>query len=268
MGHRPKKSLGQNFLKSKQALSQIVEAADITANDIVLEIGPGKGVLTEKLLFFGGKVVAVEKDRELIEVLKEKFKSEIENNRLDLIEGDILEFDPKVLSFYKDLTYKVVANIPYYITGAILRKFLEGDHKPESMVLLVQKEVAERIVAKGGKESILSLSVKAFGAPKYVAKVPKKYFSPAPKVDSAIISIEDISTKRLKSLPESAFFEVVKAGFAHKRKILIKNLETLAQRAKLDEIFEKLSISKKVRSEDVPFESWAQLSGEIADLKR
>ncbi len=261
---RAKKSLGQNFLKSKAALASIVDTADINASDIVIEVGPGKGVLTERLLMLSGKVIAIEKDRNLALLLREKFAKEISEKKLDLIEGDILEFDTHVLSFYKNFPYKVVANIPYYITGAILRLFLESDNKPKQMVLLVQKEVADRIVARDGKESILSLSVKAFGNPKYIEKVPKKYFSPVPKVDSAIISISDISKDHLGKLASSDFFNVVKAGFAHKRKFAISNLGKSDWSSELlKNSFEKVDISLKSRAEDISFEKWLSLVQEL-----
>ena len=264
---RAKKSLGQHFLKSHKALSDIIDAGDIEALDIVLEIGPGKGVLTEKLLFFAGKVIAVEKDRELVLYLKEKFQKEIASGKLDLIEGDIMEFDQTILSFY-EFDYKVIANIPYNITGEILRKFLSGKHQPERMVLLIQKEVAERIVArplvkhkkKEANESILSLSVKAYGKPIVISKVPARYFSPAPKVDSAIILIENISRKHFEHTSEEFYFLAVKAGFSHKRKLLIRNLGPLASKDELKKAFNSLDIPFTARAETVPIEKWLMLS--------
>ncbi len=254
--HRAKKSLGQNFLKSKSALSAIVDAGDVSTDDIILEIGPGKGALTERLLLLAGKVVAVEKDTELLEYLKEKFQTEIENGKLDLIEDDILNFDPEVFNFYKDLNYKIIANIPYNITGAILKKFLSSKIKPERMVLLVQKEVADRIVARDGKESILSLSVKAYGDVKKIIKVPKTSFSPAPKVDSAVIAIENISMKNFKDVEEGRFFEIVRIGFAHKRKILAKNLQDLENPISSN-VLENLG---KKRAEDIPLSEWLDMA--------
>src|SRR3990167_5903415 len=167
---RAKKSLGQHFLKSERALRTMVEAGKVTKEDTVLEIGPGRGVLTEKLLAVGCQVIAVEKDDGLFELLEQKFAKEIASSKLTLIHDDILNFKLKIEN------YKLVANIPYNITGAILKKILETDYQPETMVLLVQKEVAERIVGKRGsrastKESILSISVKAYGIPRYVETV-------------------------------------------------------------------------------------------------
>ena len=258
---RAKKALGQNFLKSKEALSAMIEAGNVNAGDIVLEIGPGKGVLTEKLIFFAGKVIAVEKDEELYEYLKEKFTSEIASGKLNLILGDVMEFDQRTISTKKKIPFKVVANIPYYLTGAIIRKFLESGFAPESLTLLVQKEVAERIVARDKKESILSISAKAYGVPEYIMKVSKKYFSPSPKVDSAIIHIGEISKKRFEKIKEGEFFEVVRAGFAHKRKTLLKNLDMAGfNKENVLKIFEKMTIPLKIRPENLSVEGWFKLS--------
>lgn len=264
MIHQAKKSMGQNFLKSKEALFKMCEASSLCNKDIVLEIGPGKGALTEKLLEKARQVIAVEKDRDLIEILNEKFEKEIKNKKLILLNEDILSFNPTTYNI-KPTTYKIIANIPYNITGLILRKFLSLDNKPTSMTLLVQKEVAERIVARDGKESILSLSVKVYGEPKYIMKVHKRFFSPAPKVDSAIIHIGNIGNKYFKDKnEENTFFALIKAGFAHKRKVLRKNLEDfkflevglLEIKEKIDEVFQKLEINPKARAEDIKFEKW------------
>ena len=250
---RPKKSLGQNFLKSKKAIGDMVRAAGVSRGDTVLEIGPGKGILTESLLEAGAKVVAVETDRELIPFLQEKFAEYLESKQLEIIEADILEFDVNLKQ------YKLVANIPYYITGAIIRKFLESDFQPTSMTLLVQKEVAERIVARDGKESILSISVKAYGEPSIISKVSKRYFTPEPKVDSAIIHIAHISKDNFKKVTEKAFFKVVKAGFAQKRKTLGKNLSQIG--AKLPNW-----LPEKVRAEDIKLSDWFSIV-EIQDCE-
>ncbi|MBK5215244.1 MAG: ribosomal RNA small subunit methyltransferase A [Candidatus Pacebacteria bacterium] len=265
---RAKKSLGQNFLKSEPALKKMCEAGEVNDKDIILEIGPGKGALTTKLLAISKKVLAVEKDRELFEFLKEKFADEIKSGKFEIINEDILEINVKDYNLKKG-DYKIIANIPYNITGAIFKKFLSSQDQPKTMVLLVQKEVAERIVAKpakggtgAGKESILSLSVKAYGTPKYIMKVAKRFFSPAPKVDSAIIAIYDISKNNfIGEVSENNFFSVVKSGFAHKRKVLRKNLEILQKTPlQIDNIFEKLKIDPKARAEDIKFDNWIKIS--------
>jgi len=249
--YRAKKSLGQNFLKSEAALRKIIEAGEITPEDIILEIGPGKGVLTEKLLDSGVKVIAVEKDHELFEFLKIKFAKEIETGKLKLVHDDILEF--KVES-YKVENYKIIANIPYNITGAILKKFLAGEHQPERLVLMVQHDVAQRIVARDQKESILSISVKAYGEPKMLMKVPARYFTPAPKVDSAILVIKNISREFFikNKITEERFWEIVKKGFAHKRKKLAGNLKNTLSKETLASLGDK-------RAENLTLFDWVEL---------
>lgn len=258
MIHEAKKSLGQNFLKSEPALRMMLEAGEVNSEDEVLEIGPGKGALTIKLLEKAKKVFAVEKDNALFEFLNEKFKKEVSEGKLKLFNDDILEF-PIEKHFLK---YKIIANIPYNITGLIIKKFLTEKNQPQKMVLLVQKEVAERIVARDKKESILSLSIKAYGEPKYKMKVGKRFFSPAPKVDSAIIEIGNISRKNFNNQKEEkAFFEIIKLGFSHKRKVLRKNLENLKKYdLDIDLIFKKLEIESNSRAEDISFSKWLEIS--------
>ncbi len=281
---KSKKSLGQNFLKSVPALNKIVEAGEVSPEDIILEIGPGKGVLTEKLLEKAGCVVAVEKDHELFTFLQNKFAKEIEEKKLILINEDILslnassnfsslrpsrstEWDPREAQNRKshpDFEYKIIANIPYNITGAILKKFLTEKNQPKMMILMVQNEVAKRIVASDGKESILSISVKAYGNPKMIMKVPARYFSPSPKVDSAVISIKNISREIFTSpqpspykvegekVDERVFWEIVRTGFSHKRKKLSSNLKKYIGKASVDSLGNK-------RAEELTLKDWIDL---------
>jgi 16S rRNA (adenine1518-N6/adenine1519-N6)-dimethyltransferase len=255
IGVRARKSLGQNFLTSKAITRDIIEASGISVKDTVLEIGPGKGFLTKELLKKAGKVIAIEKDRRLIEHLQEKFAEEVSNKKLVVIHGDILDFSAEQLKHtLKSKRYTLVANIPYYITGQILRMFLESDMQPQKMVLMVQKEVAQRVVARDGKESILSISVKAYGTPRYVKKVPARYFSPQPKVDSAILLIDKISKKLFKNKKaEGEFFELMKMGFAHKRKTLSNNLKSYRN---TKEAFKNCEIPQKIRAEKLTLKDW------------
>jgi len=263
MIHIAKKSLGQNFLKSEPALRMMVESGDIQPTDTILEIGPGKGVLTAQLLEKAGKVIAIEKDTDLVEILKERFKEEIKNKKLEIIEGDCLEFDPHEHKLKKG-NYKLIANIPYNITGAIIKRFLAEVPSPSAMILLVQKEVAERIVARGGKESILSLSVKAYGTPHYLMKVGKRFFSPSPKVDSAIVAIIGISRDNFEGKDdEDAFFAVVRASFAHKRKVVRKNLEEILEKDQIAQIFSDIGIPTDARAEDLSFDTFLAMSQEL-----
>lgn len=257
---KAKKSLGQHFLRSEKALRTIVDTSGVNEKDIVLEIGPGKGDLTARLLSQAGKVIAVEKDDELFKFLQEKFISEIESGKLELIHGDILEFDPKILRHHKNFTYKIVANIPYNITGAIIRKFLSADFQPVLMTLLVQKEVAERIVARNDKESILSISVKAYGNPRYIETVKAGSFAPAPKVDSAIITIEHISKDFFTDFSEEFFFSVLHAGFASKRKKLSSNLSVLLPKENVAHSFQALNLGENIRAENMSIDKWRNLT--------
>jgi 16S rRNA (adenine1518-N6/adenine1519-N6)-dimethyltransferase len=193
-----KKSLGQNFLKSERALTEIIESAQIEKNEWVLEIGPGLGVLTEKLLKNGARVLAVEKDKNLIEILNKKFQEEIKNDQLFILEQDALLLDINN-SPIKSSSYKIIANIPYYITGEILRLALSAWRQPKKIVFMLQKEVAKRICATDQKESLLSISVKIFGEPKLISIVKAGSFVPAPKVDSAILEIKNISKNKCDS---------------------------------------------------------------------
>lgn len=255
---RPKKSLGQHFLTSLAHVRAVADAGDVHEGDTVLEVGPGKGVLTQELLSRGARVIAVEKDDRLIGHLSKTFAAEIKKRRLRIIHGDILDVSLARASLPD--TFKAVANIPYYITGAFLRKLLTEIRQPARAALLVQKEVAERI-ARSPKESLLSLSIKAYGTPRYVRTVPRGAFAPAPTVDSAILSIEGISRARFASLrEENRFFELLHAGFAQKRKYVARNLERVAEKASIEAAFRSLSLTSSVRAEDVSLSNWLALS--------
>jgi 16S rRNA (adenine1518-N6/adenine1519-N6)-dimethyltransferase len=264
-GFNAKKSLGQNFLHAPNVIAAMVHAGGVTNKSTVLEVGPGKGALTSKLLESGARVVAIEKDDRAIPFLHEKFASEIKSNQLEIIHGDILDFDENTLEALKGkngLEYLIIANIPYYITGEFMRKFMESNNPPSKMVVMVQKEVAKRIVDE--KESILSVSVKVYGNAKYVTSVSRKLFRPIPNVDSAVILIENISKKFFieSKIDEKYFFEVVKAGFAHKRKVVIRNLEGKIPRKILESTWEKNNWPKDIRAESIKVEMWKKIIGD------
>lgn len=255
-----KKSLGQHFLHNTHYLQATANAAHIKKGARVLEIGPGDGALTEVLLAQGAKVVALEKDRRLIPLLRERFAEQAASGNFIVHEVDALEFEP---DFPKE-KYTVVGNIPYYITGALLKKYLTPQKQPSALVFLIQKEVAERITnhgvaSKNPKESILSLSVKAYGSPKYVTTVPRGAFVPSPKVDSAILAVSGISRRHFSTKgQEERFFALIKAGFAQKRKLLKRNLERLLGE-NIAEAFTKADIAENTRAEDVSLEKWLVL---------
>ena len=195
------------------------------------------------------KVIAIEKDRNLAEQLKQNFREQILDNRLEIIEADILDYN------LTSKNYKLIGNIPYYITGALFKKVFESENLPQSITFVIQKEVAHRIIAKDNKESILSISIKAYGKPEYGGIIKAGSFYPKPKVDSAIISVRDI--KKLKDLNIEKFFRIVRTGFAHKRKLLIKNLGVDKK------TFEKCSLPEKARAEDLKVEGWIYLTREL-----
>jgi 16S rRNA (adenine1518-N6/adenine1519-N6)-dimethyltransferase len=254
---RPRKSLGQNFLMHARIAERIALVAKLPSDAVVFEIGPGTGMLTRELLKLAKRVIALEADQELFEKLQAECASEIAAHRLELLHGDIRAFDTGALP----KGYALVANIPYYLTGEIFRMFLESENQPDAMTLLVQKEVAERIVGnpersrgtRSKKESVLSLSVKAYGTPKLEFTVPRGAFIPAPKVDSATITVRGISRKNFASRDiERRFFALLHAGFAHKRKFVRKNLA--------DAGFQAGDIPEKARAEDMPLSLWLALA--------
>ncbi len=236
----------------------IADAVEVVPGEWVVEIGPGGGVLTRELLARGARVIAVEKDSRLIPLLSETFAAELKSGQLTLIEGDALEFSlPKKL---KKEPYKVVGNIPYYITGALLRVFLSAKHQPILLVFLMQKEVAERI-ARSKKESLLSLSVKVYGIPEYIKTVPRGAFSPAPAVDSAVLRVRDISRTNFKnSAQEERFFALIHAGFAQKRKLLRRNIESLLG-PNTEILLKKAAVDPYARAEDISLQTWVNLLG-------
>ncbi len=256
---KAKKHLGQHFLNSPKALKEMVESADIKGDDYVLEIGPGKGVLTEKILEKSKHLFVIEKDKDMIPILEQRFEKEIKNKKLKIIEGDILKFSPE--EYFKEKKYKIVANIPYYITGAIIEKFLSTKNPPTDMSLLVQKEVAERIAAKEKKQSILSIAVSAYGEPFYISKVPRGAFNPPPKVDSAVLAIRNISKVFFQEISELEFFLLVKSVFGKKRKQLQSSLSDFLEDKNLaNQILAELKINPKERPENLSLSEWKKLA--------
>lgn len=220
-GLRPSKRLGQHFLVDRRVLQDILTAAKLKNSDVVLEIGPGIGTLTQGLARQAKKVIAVEKDVKLAKFLQ---KSGGEFKNLKILYGDALKIDPKRYTL-KARCYKVIANLPYYIVAPVVRKFLEAEHQPEMMVLMVQKEVAQRICAKPPRMSLLAVSVQFYAQPEIVRYVSKKSFWPMPKVDSAIIKIvpRQLAPSLSRGFRER-FFKIVGAGFSQARKQLANSL--------------------------------------------
>lgn len=256
-----KKSLGQHFLNSSRVPELMADAGNVSKGDTVLEIGPGTGVLTRELLKRGANVIAIEADIRAIETLETSFKSEIMAKTLTIIHGDVRRLDLSALGLNPQ-SFKIVANIPYYLSGFLFRTFLEHDIQPSDLVFLVQREVAERI-ARDKKESLLSLSVKIFGDPKYIKTIGKGNFTPPPKIDSAIIAISHISKERLGQMSQEFFFKILHEGFKSKRKQLLGNLSDTYDRNALTHIFSTVGLSPTIRGEDVPLNMWLALCNEI-----
>jgi 16S rRNA (adenine1518-N6/adenine1519-N6)-dimethyltransferase len=255
MSLRAKKSFGQNFLNSPRVVTAMIQASQVHEGDLIIEVGPGKGVLTKALLATGARVIAFEIDPRMIEHLQEIFAEEIKKGKLEIVAGDILEQDLK--NIIGNQEYKLIANIPYYITNAILRYFLSGEHQPTKACVLVQHEVAER-VARDPKESILSLSIKIYGTPKYLTKVSRRYFTPSPKVDSAVLFIDEISRNNFTHLQhEENFFACVKQAFAHRRKQFLTNIaSSAAERHVWENLLAERGYQSNVRAEDIKLDDW------------
>lgn len=255
-GLRAHKGLGQNFLQDPFALEAIVTAAEIQPADTVLEIGPGLGSLTRYLAASARNVIAVELDENLIPPLKDVLAP---YQNVHVIHGDILKLSPKDL--ISENNYLVVANIPYYITSAVIRHLLEDESKPRRIVLTLQKEVAQRICARPGDMSLLALSVQVYGAPRVAAHIPAEAFFPAPKVDSAVLVLDIFPSPLIKEELLNSFFKLVKAGFSQKRKTLRNSLSSglHISPANAAEFLTRAGIDPQRRAETLSIEEWERL---------
>ena len=258
-GARPSRRFGQNFLVDKGAVGRIIKAAELKKGDTVLEIGPGTGTLTQELAKRVKKVAAVEKDREMTRVLKGTLK---DFKNVEIFQGNILNFKNWGLKIKN--SYKVVANLPFYITSPVIRHFLEAvEMKPQQMVLVVQKEVGQRICARPPRMSILAVSVQLYAEAKIISYIPKRNFWPRPKVDAAIISIRPKpGLGRLKPGLRRTFFEVVKAGFSQPRKQLANNLSKKLNlnKSTVEKWLSKNRIRPSQRAETLSVEDWINLT--------
>lgn len=258
---KAKKSLGQNFLQDETVIDRIIEEAQLSSDDCVVEIGPGKGALTDALSKHAGKVIAFELDRDLIPSLLKKFPL---SSNVTVLEKDILQADiVEVLRQYGvsgETSYKVIANIPYYITAPIIQHLLELSQSPKEIILMVQKEVAERITAKTGSMSILSVAVQYYADAKILFAVPKEAFDPIPQVDSAVISLKP--KRSFDKEQDKQLFRVVKAGFSVRRKTLANNLSAVFHVSK-EEVVQKLEnvgLKANVRAQELSVDTWERLS--------
>lgn len=267
MEARPRKQFAQHWLKNEKALNRIIQAAELTKCDRVLEIGPGTGILTRRLLPLAQSVVAVEIDRDLCQLLTKQL-GRVEN--FLLLQGDVLSLDiaSQLAAPVQELN-KVVANIPYNITGPILEKLLgtiaEPATKPfDSIVLLVQKEVAERLYAQPGSKAFGALSVRVqyLAECELICSVPSRYFYPPPKVDSAVVRLRPRTVEPPAFAPRR-LETLVKLGFAAKRKMLRNNLKGIVERDHLTQLLEQLEVNPQARAEDLSVAQWVTLSNEL-----
>ena len=265
---RAKKGFGQHFLIDETVLETIISAAELTSGDVVMEIGPGLGILTKELARRAGWVMAIELDRKLVTILEQTLAS---FDNVTLINEDVLKIDPAALLqeqrakfppvIDSPFSYKVVANLPYYITSPVLRHFLEASVKPKIMVVMVQKEVAEAIVAKPGQMSVLSISVQFYGAPRIVSHVPAHCFYPVPEVDSAILRVDLYSHPAVAVTNVGSFFELVRAGFTASRKQLGNSLAQGLGKPKAEvlSLLAEANIAPQRRAETLTLDEWVQL---------
>ena len=282
-GIKPKKYLGQVFLKNKRIIQKMVEALEVKEKDLILEIGAGKGILTESLLLKEAKVIAVEKDPQLVNFLKNRFDN---NSKLQIIQGDIRDllnsnfqfliskqisnhkphrvYGPElyVVQGFKfqipNSDYKVIGNIPYYLTSYLFRLLIDLKKKPKLVVLMVQEEVGQRIMGKPPKMNLLAVLVQTFFKPELILNVSKNNFWPKPKVDSVVIKLTPLTSPFKTKKEKEKFLNLIKAGFSQPRKLLINNLKNKLKisKNKLEEIFKKLNISLNSRAQDLSLNQW------------
>ncbi len=250
----PKKALGQHWLHDREILAAIADDADLALDDTVLEIGPGLGTLTSELLRRSGNVIAVEFDRDLARKLPGQFPGK----NLEVIDADILDFDLSRLP----AGYKVVANVPYYITSKIVQKLSESANPPEMVVILVQKEVAERIAAPPGRMSMLSVSAQVFFEATTGVEVPRQYFTPPPEVDSQTVILRRRPAPLVAEADQKAFFRIVRAGFSERRKKLRSSLAGGLQMSKsdVDVMLQNAGIDPEARAQELSIDQWKLLT--------
>jgi len=266
-GVQPLKRLGQNFLTDKTALKKVITAAELKPTDIILEIGPGTGILTQELAKRVKRVIAIEKDKRMVDILREEMK---DFRNVEFINDDVL----KIINYklFKNLkleirnSYKIVGNLPFYLTAPVIRKFLEGKNPPKEMILIIQKEVAQRICAKPPDMNLLAVAVQFYAKPKIISYISKKSFWPQPKVDAAIIKIPRFPKSQIydwiSETNKSLFFKIVKAGFSQPRKQLINNLSKKLKinKDKVKNWLLENGVPPTQRAETLTVEDWIKLA--------
>jgi len=260
---KAKKSLGQHFLRDRSVIARILDFGEVSKGDRIFEIGPGEGVLTEPMLGRGAEVTAVELDSDLVRRLGERCR---DSRKLSLLEGNILEMDMSAFleqSGYGERGYKVVANIPYYITAPIIRMLLSLRARPERIVLMVQEEVADRLVAPPGKMGLLSLLAQYYASARKELHVSKEAFEPPPKVDSAIVTL--VPYRRYAEENDRLIFRIARAGFAARRKTLANNLSSSFRlpRKDVESVLADMGLDTRIRAQELSVEEWITLTDRI-----
>lgn len=253
-GITPKKQWGQNFLVNRSVIGKLLDAASLSPRDTVLEVGPGVGAITIEIAKRAKRVVAVEKDKRLIPILKKTLEP---FDNIEIVEGDIRKISVTDYGF-PVAGYKLIGNLPFYLTNFLLRMFLESKNHPKEMTLVVQKEVGKRIVAKPPRMNLLAVSVQFYATPKIVAPIPRNSFWPQPEVEGSIIALKLLTPRALRTKDARTFFRVVRAGFSHPRKYLLSNLRKKLgiPREIMDKTCTALSLSPTVRAEEISLSSW------------
>lgn len=256
---RPKKGLGQHFLIDETVLDKIIAAAELMSDDTVLEVGPGLGILTRALAQHAGRVVAVELDENILSVLARQLA---DCSNVEIVHGDILKLAPGTLV---DGTYKVAANLPYYITSAVIRHLLEAEHQPARLILMMQLEVAQRILAEPGDMGTLSVAVQFYGEPRLITRVPPGAFWPPPDVDSAVLRIDVYPERPVAVDDVDWFFKVVRAGFQQRRKQLRNSLSGGLHPSKdaVDAALKAAGVDPRRRAQTLKLEEWAAVAAAL-----
>lgn len=260
-GLRANKKLGQNFLINEEVIDEIVQKSEITNEDVVIEIGPGLGSLTKALLGKAKKVVVIELDPNMVDVLKSRFL----NDNLEIVFGDVLKVDLNEI-IGKETSVKVVANLPYYITTPIIMKLLEERYKFKFITVMVQKEVGERICSEPGTKEYgaITIAVKYYSVPQIIIDVPKENFLPSPEVDSCVIKLDILEAPSVNVKDEDKFFEIVRNGFNHRRKTISNSLSSgNVDKENIINILNKLNINEKLRAENLSIQDFANIANEL-----
>jgi 16S rRNA (adenine1518-N6/adenine1519-N6)-dimethyltransferase len=259
---RANKRIGQNFMINQEIVDEIIEKANLSKEDVVLEIGPGLGSLTKELINYAGKVIAVELDQNMINILNDRFTG-YEN--LKIIQNDILKVDLKDI-LKSDKKIKVIANLPYYITTPIIMKLLEDRLNIDSIIVMVQKEVGERICAKPGSKEYgaITVSVNYYSNTKIIINVPKENFLPEPEVDSCVIKLDVLEKPSVFVNNEKLFFDIIKTGFSQRRKTILNSLSNgYFSKEEISKVLKTLNVNEKLRAENLSVQDFANISNEL-----